>query len=359
MRDIQNILNNKKLIKLIVIFYHLLFCFFTLYYTINFKHESDAERIFRMANNADSWRSLWGLGTVFTSFLIYPLIKIGFNYVMLTVLFSLISLKAYLIYIDLFFSTSTTKTRNQLLLLLLLLGLPSYHYWSSFVGKDVIVFYLMAVMLSGVVKKKYITISFVLAGLIILLIRPYLLLIVMLAYSISFLFNSTIEASKKKKYFIVLVVFVLLCIPILKTFLRIDNVSIETIKESYQKIVVYSQNNGDSSIDLQNSNYLERFFLVLFRPFFYDSKVLLHFLVSIENFIVWSVVFKILFKIRNTSLTTLKKVIFPIVVSISLVVFYSIYMYNLGLASRMRVMFMPYMIFLLFWIIEENKKTIK
>ena len=74
MRDIQNILNNKKLIKLIVICYHLLFCFFTLYYTINFKHESDAERIFRMANNADSWMSLWGLGTVFTSFLIYPLI---------------------------------------------------------------------------------------------------------------------------------------------------------------------------------------------------------------------------------------------------------------------------------------------
>jgi hypothetical protein len=33
-------------------------------------------------------------------------------------------------------------------------------------------------------------------------------------------------------------------------------------------------------------------------------------------------------------------------------------MYNLGLASRMRVMFMPYMIFSLFWIIEENKKKI-
>lgn len=137
MRDIQNILNNKKLIKLIVIFYHLLFCFFTLYYTISFKYESDAERIFRMANNADSWRSLWGLGTVFTSFLIYPLIKIGFNYIMLTVLFSFV--------------------------------------------------------LSCVVKKKYITIPFVLAGLLALLNRPYLLVIVMFAYCISFLFNSKIE----------------------------------------------------------------------------------------------------------------------------------------------------------------------
>ncbi|WP_299115581.1 hypothetical protein [uncultured Winogradskyella sp.] len=356
MQDIQNILSNKKRIKLIVIFYHLLFSLFTLYYTINFHHESDAERIFRMANNADNWSSLWGLGTVFNSFLIYPLIKIGFNYVMLTILFSLISLKGYLVYVDLFFETNTHKTKNQLLLLLLLLALPSYHYWTSFIGKDVIVFYLMAIVLSGVIKKKYITIPFILAALLVLLIRPYLLIILMFAYSISFLFNSRFTANKKIKYFIIFTAFVLLCIPVLKKFLRIDNFNLESIKEGYQNIIVYSQNNGDSSIDLQNSNYLERMFLVLFRPFFYDFKTLLHFLASIENLTVWVILSKVLFKIRSTDLTTLKKVIFPVIVSVSLVAFYSIYMYNLGLASRMRVMFMPYIIFSLFWIIEENKK---
>ena len=74
---------------------------------------------------------------------------------------------------------------------------------------------------------------------------------------------------------------------------------------SYSKIILYSQNVGNSSIDLYNSNYFERLMLVLFRPFFFDVKTFFQLFVSIENLFTWVVVIVIFFK--NLKISVNKK----------------------------------------------------
>lgn len=354
MLEIKNFLNNKKVIKNIVIFYHLLFCFFTLFYTLSFDHESDAEKIFRIADNANNWMSLFSLGTGFVSFLIYPLTKIGFNYYILTFLFSLISLKGYLIYIDLFFQKNSIKNK----LFILILMIPSYHYWTSFIGKDALVFYFMAIILSFVFNKKRVSFLFFVSLSLILFIRPYIFFIVLFCFILDYIFNTDIKLKLKTTVIFVFITIGLLALPILQKFLKLDILTIENIKENYNQIIFYSQQNGNSSIDLQNSNYLERLILVLFRPFVFERfKQVYILLASIENTLVWFVVFKISLSIKRINLNKIKTIIYPLMCFVLLVLFYSIYMYNLGLASRMRVMYMPNMLFSLYWIFLLNRKT--
>ena len=53
-------------------------------------------------------------------------------------------------------------------------------------------------------------------------------------------------------------------IPLLLNFLRFKDFN--DFKENYYKIAEYALNNGNSSIDLIQSNYLDRMFLTLLRP---------------------------------------------------------------------------------------------
>ena len=131
----------------------------------------------------------------------------------------------------------------------------------------------------------------------------------------------------------------------LVNFLNFYNLS--SFKLHFEKIITYSSNNGNSSIDLLNSNYFERFFLVLFRPFFFDSKTLFQFFVSIENFVLAIIIIIFAYKIYYLKLKFSlidKHIRFALLFSIMCILFYSIYMYNLGLASRMRVMFLPFLL---------------
>ena len=45
----------------------------------------------------------------------------------------------------------------------------------------------------------------------------------------------------------------------------------------------YIGSSGNSSIPITQTNYFERFFMVLFRPLFYDSYNIFQHIVSLEN----------------------------------------------------------------------------
>ncbi|WP_346883821.1 hypothetical protein [uncultured Algibacter sp.] len=347
-------LDCKEKFKFAIIFYHLTFCFASLYYSFDYSNECDAENIFRIASEAENINSLIGIGTIFISFLIYPLIKIGFNYILLTILFSVISLKGFLIYGDMFFKTDLKK-RADTFLFIILFFLPSYHFWTSFVGKDAVVFYLMAIVLSNVFNMKRINLFFITSIILILVIRPYIFFILLLSYLLNFIFNPELGKEKKIKVILFSLAVGFLTLPILQKFLKLEDIKIENIKENYNRIILYSQRNGNSSINLEKSSYLERLMLVLFRPFFYESIRPFHILASIENTIVWLSIIKFFTSIKRINLYKIKEIIFPVMAFVLLILFYSVYMYNLGLASRMRVMYMPYMLFSIYWIVIKHK----
>ena len=308
-----------------------------------------------MANESENGLDLLNSGSQFISFLIYPLVKMGMNYFFITLFFSLISLKGFFIYLDLIYEK---YAENYILYFLFLFMIPSLHFWTSFISKEALVFYLMAFILSNVINKKGVTVTLVTSIVLLLLIRPYLFFIVTLMYSINWFleFNSM----RWKKAITILAIFgavIAIGLPIVQNFLRLDTLSFDNLINSYNKIILYSQNYGNSSIDLNNSNYVERLILVLFRPFFVDSNTIVHLFVSIENLFVWAILIKLCFccKIKMRSI---KQIAFPLITSVLLIMFYSIYMYNMGLASRMRVMFLPYLFFTIYYYISVNKKWV-
>lgn len=348
-------IKSKDKFYIFIFLYHFAFAFVINYYTKVYIGTTDAQIIYETAQNSSSWYNTFGLGKNFIAFLIFPLVKLGFSYFAVTLIFTTLSLKGFLIFADMFFKI---QGNNKINIYFLFLLAPSLHFWSSFIGKDAVCFLAMVLILKYVVNKKFFKAQVIAALLILLIVRPYIFFIVFPIYTISILYNVTTDRTQKIKTIIISILTITILSPLLFYFLKLDSISIQKINENYTRFIIYSSNNGDSSIDLQSSNYLQRLFLVIVKPFFYDAKTIFQYVVSFENLILWGLILNIFIKIRHNFKTFLKSTFFPVTVAMSLILFYSIYMYNLGLASRMRVMFMPYLMFSLYWALILVKKTI-
>lgn len=322
---------------------------FAFFINYKFLKGVDTRVFYNRAITSTDWFALFKIGSRSMSFIIYPLTKFGFNYFDISLLCSIISLKGYFIYLNLFL-----KKGKQLgiyhFLLIVFFCYPSLHIWTTSLYKESILFTLMAIILKQLWSIKPFNYKLLFSILIITLIRPYISLIIIL--SIIIIYHKVIIKEYKVASLLLLSLITIIAVK----FLNILNLS--SFKNNFEKLITYSSSNGNSSIDLLNSNYFERFLLVLFRPFFFDSKTLFQFLVSIENFVLAIILMIFAYKIYHLkprfSLID-KHIRFALLFSIMCILFYSIYMYNLGLASRMRVMFLPFLLIGMFNMLSLKK----
>jgi hypothetical protein len=336
----------ERLLIIAITVLHVFFCFF--HYNNASGKGLDVDRFYNQALNASSWFDLFGTGSISISFLSYPLVKLGCSMLSLFVLWSVVSYTGYMLLLKLFNFTSLSKIKQLAVSFLFLL--PSLHYWSAFYGKEALLFFIM-VFLIEIIKGKNFKNPFLYIFLaLILLIRPYLFFILVLAFLCSII-NEKKFLKNKKKVLAIGSIFLLISIPILIKFLRID--SLKRVCKNFQHLHNYAALNGGSSINLLESFYFERFFLVLFRPLFFDAHTYFQYWVSLENLLVIILLIILLYKQSNVF-----KISQPLVVKFCLysgvlvILFLSVYMYNLGLASRMRVMFVPYLMYAL---VKNNK----
>ena len=318
---------------------------------INYKFlEGEDTRVFyNRALTATDWFGLFKIGSRSMSFIIYPLTKFGFSYFDIALLCSIISLKGYFIYLNFLFKKVKPFSIYHFLLIIFFCY-PSLHIWTTSLYKESILFTLMAIILKQLWSIKPFNYKLLFSILIITLIRPYISLIIIL--SIIIIYHKVIIKEYKIASFLLLS---LITVTVVK-FLNILNLS--SFKTNFERIINYSSNNGNSSIDLLNSNYFERLFLVIFRPLFYDSKTFFQFFVSIENFLFLIILIFFAYKLYNQKPNFRlidKHIRFAVLFSVTCILFYSIYMYNLGLASRMRVMFIPFLLIGMFNMLSLKK----
>ena len=345
----------KRIIILLLYIIHIVSLF--LFYNFNNGQQFDSYIFYERALNSNNISDFTQPGSKFMSLLIYPLVKLNISYFNLSLFFSTFSLVGFTFYLNFIFSKIKKLDSNILMLLSLLLILtPSLHFWTAGLTKEALVFYFMSIVFFQTVKKGLISFPLIISLVFILLIRPYLFGIILVSYFVFILCNI-----KMNKIMLVLLALLgtIISLPILKGFLRVDNLNFEEIQQSFQRIVVYSQNNGTSSIDLENSTYFYRMFLVLFKPIFYDSKTFFQYLISIENLITAIILFKFIFEVikKKAYKFIFKQQVFLSLTVILLILFFSSYLYNLGLASRMRVMFMPYLYLLMFTFYAKIKNN--
>lgn len=331
---------------------------FYLNYSINLKIKKDSFIFYTRALEANSILDFSFLGSQFMSVIAYPLVKIcGISYFVISLIFATISFFAFLKYTNYLISNFNVRESNVLKFILLLFLMPSLHFWTAGLTKEALIVFFMCTMFFHIKSNKLITISLIISLLFILLIRPYVFGVVLVSYFVHLVFNTKFSIRKKVYSAVTGLIVLLVFIPILKGFLKIKTFNLNEMQAAFQRIVVYSQNNGDSSIDLENSTYLGRLFLVLFRPLFYDAKNVFQYLISFENLINILVLsgFTVFICIKKQYKSIFKKHIFLSLTVMSLILFFSIYLYNLGLASRMRVMFLPYLYILIFTHFVKNE----
>lgn len=327
---------------------HFVFMFYGFYIT-EYITAHDAYRFYSNAQNGTSWFSFFLPGSNFFTFLIYPFVKAGVSMFSLFVCFSVISLLAFLKYFEDYIQTDKkTYAIFNIPLALWILLLPSFHLWSGLLGKDALFFYFLTFLFFEIKNNKIYTFSNAMIMILMLLLRPHFFLVVFGVFFIYVLIQKTISIRIKLLFLFFSTVLVLISFPIVKFFLHFKNFSLQSINELIKEMNFLANASG-SGVGLDETSYVERIWLLLFRPFFYDTENSFQMWISIENAIVLLFLFFTLFillkKPRKINADDFRTIYFSIGISLGLILLISIYIYNLGLASRMRLMFFPLLIY--------------
>jgi len=354
------ILNNSDFFKKLLIVYHLIFPFICWYYTVKNPNESDSERYIRLATDLE-WTALFDFGDRFVALLIYPFVRLGFGYLTLTLIFSLISLKGFLIYFNLYKSKGYFKNFNKNHILALWLFLPSLHFWTGFLSKDVVVFVMMALVLKTIESKNFKSPILYLFILLSFFIRPYSVIILSLGAFITFLFFSDYALKKKLSYFIALIIFFILTIPIIiEHFLQIKEFDgiIDLVTRFYTKIQESQSTRGSHFFDIFETPYYVKLLVLLIRPLYFDANSTLRIFASIQNTIVIIafIYYLYLFFKKRKRINKLSYK-FAIITAIMFWLIIGTYIFNLGQASRMRVMILPYLFYGLSGMYQKTNET--
>jgi len=343
--ELKTIFSKSYLISLVII--HFSLGLYSWYWSFN--NGGDSFAFYCNAKLAYNWFELFGMGSTFISFLIFPLVKIGVSYFTLFMLFSVISFFGFLNYLK---DILLYDIKNKLMLFALLLFLlPSLHFWTGFLSKDVLMFYLMSCLLIIFRERKYFTFKCLMIYLLIGVIRPHIFIVLVLSFIIVLLLE------KKIKPVILAVALLAASYPLVVKFIKIPSYSIDGVLSKLKQFNEYGLARGDSHIDLFDTSYLERIWALLFRPFFIDANTVAQWAVSIEN--LFFLVFILLILHRGNKLIKIFNltidVKFALFSSFLIIMLIGVYIYNLGLASRMRVMIIPYILYTVLKVLGTDK----
>lgn len=297
------------------------------------------------------WFEHFTIGTNFITCIIAPfsILHIGFGGI--AILFTMSSFLGYYYLIQDYWDRIRYNDLIIRVLFILYLFLPSIHFWTTTISKEALVFplllYFFRVFNNGValtlIHKYFVLITF----LILILIRPYIGVILLLSIC------SYLVLARKFKFSNPLIISILGSIFLNIVFFWQFNVkeySLYRIKQRYNNLDIYSKNNGVAIIDLNKTNYFERFVDMMYKPNIFNVKNSYQFFYSLENLVllIFTCFIIIYCTIRKINIINLK-----FIFGMLMWLFISIYIYNYGLASRMKIMMVP---FILLGIIENILK---
>lgn len=342
--------NALKIYYVLILIFH--FCSSIGYILVNKYIGQDTIGYFNGALNTGNWLELFDVGRTIISFFIFPLVKIGISMPVIFLFFSTISFKGFLILFELI-EVKTVAKYNWYLLMLFLL--PSIHFWTGSIGKEAILFFLLVFLLKKI-KSKLFDGYFIIAFVTIYVIRPHLFFFLLLSFILVIFFEKGISKRLKRKLIITSMLIGIIFSPIFFIyFLKVEEISFISIKDYLDEFLKFTESvAGNSSISISETTLFSRILIILFvpLPFLSDIKNVFQFVVAIENVYVLLVVIYSVFFILKNKIYTKKFSIdlrFTIISFVLLVLLFGLYVYNLGLASRMRVMFYPYLFYFLFF----------
>lgn len=342
---------------LILFCYHLFFIFFA-YQVRVLKGFSDAH--FYWALNFDinkyTWSHFVDYGTNFILFLNYPFIKLGLPFCFGFVMYGIIGFLGILKWMQWAELVTGEKIYIKgINVLYLFFFLPNLHVWTANLGKEAIIFWCLATVFYAMASHNFKSVHFVLATLLLIIIRPHVALMLLMAIAAVVFFAS--KLSLKIRFFIVVafcLVMSLLFYMVLQ-LTKIEYLDWDRIKY-FNDYSILSFKHSGTYVDMLHYNYFYRIFTLNFMPLFVDIHTAIGFFASVENGIVLLMfITGLCFFIRyykKIEIASWMKiaVLFMVIASLLYIQRYA----NLGIFMRTKIMYMPFVLIALFCIIKQG-----
>ena len=227
-----------------------------------------------------------GPGSIY--FIVGHLKLVGVDFYLSTFIFSFIGFFAiYRLYAFVKNNYGRVTGRNELpVLYKLLFYIPSVHFWTSGISKDALVLFALILLIESLHYRT--VVNFIMAFILMLIIRPYFLPMIILGYVLGVLtytsVSNRIVSLKMRDLLVLPVVLFLLLYFSFVGFVSVNVLNIESLQTLIENRSTYG--NTASGIDTSISMLPLNFVYYNFRPLFFDAHNLLSLIASGENIVI-------------------------------------------------------------------------
>ena len=220
--------------------------------------------------------------------------------------------------------------------------LPSLHFWTAAIGKDGPMFLACTLALWAILQLRRRIPSFVMAVAIMVLFRPHIALLTVIALGIAAATSRAVGAVGKIALLGGAAVGIFLIAGTLESTLQVKINSAEAIGDFFQRqSEVTSSLAGNTAV--VGASFPIRLISLLFRPFFVDAGGAFGLISSVENAFILLMVLTLLAHRRQAIM--LVRHFFPLKFAVvfagALILLLAQVYYNVGLGLRQKTMFMP------------------
>lgn len=338
--------------SLIIVLWHTLFSVAYYFFTINYG--ADASFYYEAAASGDLRIGVGTPGVVFlTGIFVYALNLPMFGAFLMHNFMGVLGL---IVLHGAIKRECLNESRNIKLLAVAVVFLPSLSFWTAGIGKDAISFLAASLCLWSITDIRSRAKLFITGVLMMLLVRPHVAAMMVLAFLLATIIDSKVSLIKKIPMAVALSAISGFALVFAYQYAGVgDEISaantIEYI-ESRQELYI----DTGSGMDLSSMNILEVLFAYMYRPIFFEARNALQFISSIENLVLLIGTIIFILKLRMARLkkilqrTSWMLLLYPVMSWILL----GLTTGNLGIAVRQKWMFLPFLLYLYIAALSKN-----
>lgn len=240
-------------------------------------------------------------------------------------------------------------------LLPLLAFMPNLHFWTAGITKEVLCFYAIATILLQLQRDRIKSLAFIASWTLLIGVRPHVVFILLASIGVVYMWFIPLSRKRKLLYTLSLTTLLIFLYIMVCGIIHIHPLDIErwlANNESWRNSFMQS----GSYVPIQQYSYAYKFFTFYFRPFFYDTKHMYSWVLSIENVVLLTLYGTALYQwFMNRKTIKLHYVLWSIIVFnvLGFIIYVQRYA-GLGIFVRTKMMFQPFMVMVLLYILIKT-----
>lgn len=336
---------------LFLYFWHTFFCIVYLIFSIT--NGADATVYYQKSLSDHEFR----LGTAFVVYFTSLYSKyLGFSYTGVFLVFNIIGTVGLLAFYGSLNSIVTGMSRRVQWMAFFVILLPSTSFWTSAIGKEPFAFLSIgfALWASLDLRNRFGFMAFSIVAM--LLVRPHMAGILLMALSVAMLFDKNVRLSGKAVLLALTLVAAYMIVPLAIKYAGLNELG--QMAQYIEKRQGYNQGGG-SSLDISSMSLPMQLFTYAFRPLPYEARSLTALFSSLDNFYLLLVfLLAIYYSIKRKPCSSGANIVFLLTYAGLSWVILAMTTPNLGIAVRQKWMFIPFFVFICFLYIGRQRSFV-